>query len=87
MTRARASLNVDSCGAVFAPAIRECDMPGPEQSRTDDLMMTAKGGKALAASSLTAVRVAKGKTSVVTKAAVVSNAERYREAMIRLANR
>lgn len=77
MTRARASLNVDSCGAVFAPAIRERDMPGPKQSRTDDLMITAKGGKALAASSLTqAVKVAKGKTSAVTKAAVVSNAER-----------
>lgn len=63
-------------------------MPAPKQCRTDDLMITAKGGKAQPASSLTqAVKVAKGKTSAVTKAVVVSNAERYREAMIRLANR
>lgn len=63
-------------------------MPAPKQSRTGEVVITAKGGKLRSAPSLTqAVKVAKGKTSAVTKEAVVSNAERYREAMIRLANR
>lgn len=63
-------------------------MSAPKQSSTGKFVTTAKGGKALAAATLTqTVKVAKGKTSTVTKEAVVSNAERYREAMIRLANR
>ncbi len=69
-------------------------MPALKQSSSGKFTTTVKRGnvscsvKTVAGSSLAqAPKVEKGKTSAASMEAVRSNAERHREAMIRLANR
>lgn len=57
-------------------------MPALKQSGKTTTSKTVKSSAASAFA-----QVQKGKTSAVTKEAVKSNADRHREAMIRLANR
>lgn len=64
-------------------------MPAHKQSSTGKHVIPSKGGwkvRSVAASALTQ-SVAKGTSSAATKEAIKSNADRHREAMIRLANR
>ena len=62
-------------------------MPIQKLTSTRKVVVAAKAGKQPRVTTASTVRVPKGKTSAATKEAVKSNAERHREAMIRLANR